>query len=118
MMNNDREAILRSLVSSDIIFDSLLPTNEATVLDSKELYTVLTSAYELGYDEETDALYYIDENGEKFVAPDMSEGLSTSAKWLCDELPDPVIDIDQGGSVRKSGEIKSLFHFLNNVACC
>lgn len=108
-MNKDKTKLLKQLVSSDIISDELLADEGTKLLSSEQLFKVLTSAYELDYDDGENVLYYIDENGEKFIAPDLSEGLSTSSEWLCDALPIPNIDIDQGGSVRRSIEVRSLY---------
>lgn len=109
MTKNTKQELINDLVTSGIISDELLPSENTTVLTSDELYKVLSSAYELGYDDDENVLYYINESGDKITAPDMSEGMSTASEWLCDVLPEPKFDIDQGGSVRRSVEIRSLY---------
>lgn len=109
MNKNIKDDLLQQLVSSNIISDDLLPSDDDKILNKDDLYKILTSAYELGYDEEQNVLYYIDEKGEKVIAPDLSEGMSTGSEWLCDVLPSPSFDIDQGGSVRRSVEIRSIY---------
>lgn len=109
MEDDKNRDLLKSLVLSNIISDELLPKPVEKQLTCDELYKVLTSAYDLGYDDDTNELYYVDDHGEKFICPDMAEGMSTCSEWMCDVLPVPNVDIDQGGSVRRSVEIRSLY---------
>ena len=87
----------------------LLPTSDVKTESVGTIINLLDSAKDLIYDETDDQLYYLDDNGEKVLAPDLSEGMSKSDEWLCDKLPQPVIDFDQGGSVRKSTEMRSIY---------
>lgn len=109
MANNIKDKLIQTLVSDFTISDSLLPTNSIDQLDSDKLFKVLTSAYELGYDDSNNILFYITDDGEKYICPDLSYGLSTSSEQVSDVLPTPNFDIDQGESVRKSSEVRSLY---------
>ena len=59
-----------------------------------------------------DELYYIDESGEKFLAPDLSSGMSYSNSWLSEHLPEPTIDFEQSGNIRKADEATSLYKLI------
>jgi hypothetical protein len=102
-----------SLLDSGIFLKDLLPTTDATIHDASEVINIIENSYPLEYDSDTDELYYLDEKGERQKAPDLSDGISNSADWLSDKLPEPTFDFDQGGNLRKSEEAKSAYSL-----CC
>lgn len=109
MKENIYETILREMKSSGYILDRLLPNEAQKNISSDEIIKILESAYPLTYNNEDDSLKYIDENGLEHIAPDLSDGITISSGWLCDKLPLPFIDFDQGGNIRKIEEARAIY---------
>lgn len=97
----DLEKILKFLVDDNIVPDQSL--------NDKALIDAINRGSDLVYDELTDELFFLDDKGEKILAPDLSSGISTSSDGLVDHLPSVMIDIDQGGNVRRSIESESCY---------
>lgn len=101
--------VLNSLKSDGLILEQLLPEYDNIQISSEYVIELLEASYPLVYDDDNDTLQYIDANGVTQNAPDLSIGITESALWLCDLLPTPAIDFEQGGSLRKSEEAKALY---------
>lgn len=112
-MNNPiyQEALNQLIASGTISADSIV-SDDSFVSDAQSIIKILDSSYDLEYDEVEDVLYYIDKDGEKHVAPDLSAGMTTSDVWLHTKLPPVFIDLDQGGNVRKAEESRSIYSII------
>jgi hypothetical protein len=80
--------------------------------DDERIKKILESSYELFYDESSDVLKYVDENGAEHIAPDLSDGITESSEWLCDKLPLPPFDFDQDGNLRKIDEVRASYTLI------
>jgi hypothetical protein len=107
----DLQKALAFLVESNIVPKDLI-TNASAQLDDEILIECMQKGSEFYYDSFEDELYYVVDNETKIKAPDLSEGMSTSANWLVDHLPDLIFDIDQGGNVRKGDEAEACYKLL------
>lgn len=97
------------LKNSGHILSELLPSTDDVGFDTNDVISMLEKSYPLTYNEETDVLEFIDENGDTHLCPDLSIGLSESGTWLSDKLPIPSFDFDMGGNVRKASEMKACY---------
>jgi hypothetical protein len=111
-MDQNIKKQLKALSDSGIILDDMLPSEDVTQINSVDIIRIVESSYNLVYDEEDEQLMYIDENDEKHISPDLSVGITESSEWLSEKLPIPTLDIDQGGNVRKSEEVKALYAII------
>jgi hypothetical protein len=111
-MDENIKRQLKVLSDSNIILNDMLPSDDVIQINSEDIIQILEGSYDLIYDEEAEQLLYVDESGEKHIAPDLSAGMTESSEWLSDKLPNPTLDIDQGGNVRKSEEIKALYAII------
>lgn len=114
--NFNLQKTLEFLKTDFNIPDDVLP-KDIICLESKEIIDAINKGLELSYDEDEDILYYINENGDKLICPDLSEGLSVSADWVSNYLPPVVFDIDQGGNTRKSLEVESIYKIICLCHC-
>lgn len=108
-MKTDYVDIYEKLIKDGTIIRELVEDNYDSELNSDKVIEILDGSYELYFDDVEEVLYYIDENGEKFICPDLSNGVTESSDWLCDKLPAPFIDFDQGGNVRRIEEARSIY---------
>jgi len=112
MMDNIYEKILHDLKTDGVILEELLPSSDTIKFSPERVIQILEATYKLVYDEDSDELKFIDNNGEETIAPDLSDGITPSSTWLCDKVPVPILDFNQGGNVRRSNEAKSIYTLI------
>lgn len=111
MMDNitfDLKKALTFLVEGKIVPSDVLPQSNVP-FSSDLLISEINKGSELEYDPKTDELWTTTSDGSKILCPDLSEGLSESADWISNYLPEVFIDTDQGGNLRKGDEAESCF---------
>lgn len=108
----EMQDIVNNLTDQNVIDQDIVFYLSDVEINSKYIIELLERAYDLEYDEDSDILSYIDENGDRIIAPDLSSGMSLSASWLSDKLPESKIDFEQGGNLRKQQEASSLYKLV------
>lgn len=111
----DVSAILKEFASLGYCFEGDLPYDSVSY-DPSEMVKIVKAGYGFRYDDVHDVLYYVDSKKKEVIAPDLSEGMSTSSTWLTEKLPSIPLSIDQGGNVRKGSEAVAIYKLIC-IAC-
>lgn len=112
MEDNIYEKVLKEMKKDGAILQNFLPDSEEMKYSLEKVIKILESSSHLIYDETNDLLKYLDSDGVEHIAPDLSEGVTESSVWLCDKLPIPIFDFDQGGNTRRIVEARAIYTII------
>lgn len=82
---------------------------EPSSADKETLLKLISEPFIIKVNDNDGHLYYVDENGDTVMCPDLKKGLSFCRNWLSELLPPVPFDIEQGGNLRKANEAEKMY---------
>ena len=106
------ENVTKALSKNSSIQDFKTEISEIDSVSLQNLTSFIEEGIFLELDDELEEIYFLHKNGDKVICPEPEFGTSIASEWINDKLPALPFEIEQGGNVRKSLEVETMYEYI------